>query len=152
MRWRVWGDEIVESKYSIDAGEALVRLQVCGELRAHGLMALIAQIAADPQHRAEMTAVVDLREAYGNWDYSEIQLFRDHLTRIASADELAIPCRWAAVVSPGALVAAARVLIVISEPLAQRIRLRLFEDVQAAMNWARRAPRAPPLEAMLPVR
>jgi hypothetical protein len=147
-RGALGGASIVESKYSIEAGDGLVRLQVWGELRAQGLMALIAQIADDPRHRAR-TAVVDLREAYGNWDYSEIQLFRDHVARMASAEELTIPARWAAVVNPGTLVSAARVLIVISEPSAQRIRLRLFEDIQAALNWARKTPRTRPLESVL---
>jgi hypothetical protein len=140
----------VESKYSIDASEGLVRLQVWGELRASTLIRLMAQIAADPQHRAQMAAVVDLREAHGNWDYSEIQLFRDYVARVAKAAELPVPCKWAAIVSPGTLVAAARVLIVISEPLAERIRLRLFEDAQAALRWVRKTPSVRKLDSAIP--
>lgn len=140
----------MESKYSIDTSEGLVRLQVWGELRASGLIRLMAQIAADPQHRPEMAAVVDLREAYGNWDYSEIQLFRDYVARIANASELTVPCRWAAIVSPGTLVAAARVLIVISEPLAERIRFRLFEDAQAALRWVKKSASTRKLDPAIP--
>lgn len=140
----------VESKYSIDASEGLVRLQVWGELSASSLIRLMAQIAADPQHHPQMAAVVDVREAYGNWDYSEIQLFRDYVARVANAAELTIPCRWAAIVSPGTLVAAARVLIVISEPLAERIRFRLFEDAQAALRWVKKTPAARKLDSVIP--
>ncbi len=129
------GRSIVESKYSIDTSDRLVRLQVFGELRAEGLIKLMARIAADPHHRADMGAIADLREAYGDWDYSEIQRLRDYVARLAAAEQCPQPCRWAAVVSPGTLVAAARVLIVISEPVAERIRMQLFEDGQAALKW-----------------
>ena len=78
-----------------------------------------------------LVAVADLREARGTWDYSEIQRFRDYVARIASRE----PCRWAAVVSPGTLVAAVHVLIVISEPVADSIRMQIFEDTQSALRW-----------------
>jgi hypothetical protein len=126
----------VQSKYSIDAGESLVRLQVWGELRAEELIRLMGRIGADPQHRADMAAIADLREAYGDWDYSEIQRFRDYVARIGASDE----CRWAAIVSPGALVAVAHVLIVISEPVATRIHMQLFEDFRSAMKWVKANP------------
>ena len=144
------GGRLVESKLSIDASEGLVRLQVWGELRASSLIGLMEQIAADPQHRPQMAAVVDLREAHGNWDYSEIQLFRDYVARVANASELPVPCRWAAIVSPGTLVAAARVLIVISEPLAERIRFRLFEDAQAALRWVKKSSSTRKLDPAIP--
>lgn len=121
----------MESKYSIDTGESLLRLQVWGELRAEELIRLMGRIGADPQHRSDMAVIADLREAYGDWDYSEIQRFRDYVARVGASDE----CRWAAIVSPGALVAVAHVLIVISEPVATRIRMQLFEDPPSAMKW-----------------
>lgn len=121
----------MQSKYTIDAGEGLVRLQIWGELRAEGLIKLMARIGADPRHRADMDAIADLREAHGAWDYSEIQRFRDYVARIASQES----CRWAAVVSPGTLVAAVHVLIVISEPVADSIRMQIFEDTQSALRW-----------------
>jgi hypothetical protein len=124
----------VESKYLIDAGEGLVRIQVWGELRAEALIRLMARIGEDPEHRPDMAAIADLREAYGEWDFSEIQRFRDYVVHIASAQQ----CRWAAVVSPGALVAAAHVLIVISEPVANNIRLQLFDEPQSALKWVKR--------------
>jgi hypothetical protein len=132
----------VESKYSIDAGEGLVWLQVWGELRADGLIELMGRIASDPLHRADMGAVADLREARGTWDYSEIQYFRDYVARIASPQQRR---RWAAVVSPGTLGAAVHVLIVISEPVADSIRMQLFEDTQSALKWVRHGQRLEPV-------
>lgn len=131
------GTNIVESKYSIDASEGLVRLQVWGELRADGLIRLMTQIAADPRHRSEMCAVIDLREAHGDWDYSEVQRLRDYVTRVAAPQFRPQQRRWAAIVSPGTLVAAAHVLIVISEPVSEQIRMQLFEDAQTALKWVR---------------
>lgn len=133
----------MESRYSIDTSEGLVRLQVSGELRASGLIKLMARIASDPLHRADMDAIADLRQAHGAWDYSEIQRFRDYVARIAPAQ----PCRWAAVVSPGTLVAAVHVLIVISEPVSDRIRMQIFEDTHSALRWVQRRDRfVPPPE------
>ena len=102
----------MESKYSIDASEGLVRLQVWGELRADGLIRLMTQIAADPRHRIDMGAIIDLREAHGDWDYSEIQRLRDYVARVAAPRFPPQQRRWAAIVGPGTLVAAAHVLIV----------------------------------------
>lgn len=123
----------MESKYSIDTGEGLVRVQAWGELRAQALIKLMSRIASDPQYRADMGAIADLREAYGDWDYSEIQRFRDYVVSIASPQQV----RWAAVVSPGTLVAAVHVLIVISEPVAGSIQMQLFEDPHAALRWVK---------------
>jgi hypothetical protein len=130
------GDTILESKYSIDASEGLVRLQVWGELRAEGLIRLMAQIGADPRHRVDMCAIIDLREAHGDWDYSEIQRLRDYVARV-EAPQFRPQRRWAAIVSPGTLVAAAHVLIVISESVAEQIRMQLFEDGHSALRWVR---------------
>lgn len=126
----------MDSKYSISTSEGLVRVQIWGELRADDLIKLMGRIAADPKHDPSMGAIVDLREAHGDWDYSEIQRLRDYVARIARPDQQR---RWAAVVSPGTLVAAAHVLIVISEPVAGSIRMQLFEDGQAALRWVQGA-------------
>jgi len=119
----------VQASYSIDGRERLVRLQVRGELRAAQLIQLMREIAADPRHAPEMGAIADLREAHGNWDFSEVQRFRDYVVRIAVPSQ----GRWAAIVRPGALVAAAHVLIVISEP----VRIQLFEDPRSALRWVK---------------
>src|SRR5690348_2507579 len=102
---------VMESSYSIDAGANLIRLKVWGELTADSLMELLNQARADPEYVPGMHAVADYREAYGNWDYSEIQRFRDYLMHIAVPWEV----RWAAIFKPGNLAAAAHVLILISE-------------------------------------
>ena len=51
-----------------------------------------------------------------------------------------MPCevRWAAVLKPGSLAAAGHVLIVISEAVGVRIKMRMFDDPQRAMRWIRR--------------
>jgi hypothetical protein len=141
------GGHIVESKYSIDASERLVRLQVWGELRADGLIRLMAQIGADPRHRVDMCAIIDLREAHGDWDYSEIQRLRDYVARVAAPQFRPQQRRWAAIVSPGNLGAAAHVLIVISESVAEHIRMQLFEDGQTALKWVRAGQVARALDA-----
>lgn len=125
----------MDSKYSIDTSEGLVRVQVWGEIGAGGLIKLMGRIAGDPRHRADMGAIVDLREAHGEWDYSEIQRLRDYVARIATPQQR----RWAAIVRPGTLVAVAHVLIVISEPVAGSIRMQLFEDAQSALRWVKGA-------------
>lgn len=130
----------VDSKYFIDTDESLIRVQVWGELRAHDVIKLMRAIGADPRHRPDMGAIIDLREAHGHWDYSEIQRLRDYVVRIAHPSHQR---RWAAVASPGTLVAAARVLIVISEQVAGSILMQLFDDVQSASRWVRGVRTAP---------
>jgi O-acetyl-ADP-ribose deacetylase (regulator of RNase III) len=124
---------VMESSYSIDAGANLIRLKVWGELKADSLMELLNQARADPEYVPGMHALADYREAYGSWDYSEIQRFRDYLVHIA------VPCevRWAAIFKPGNLAAAAHVLILISEAVGADIRMRMFEEPAAALRWVR---------------
>jgi hypothetical protein len=124
---------MMESSYAIDTQEHLVRLKVWGDLTADGLIKLMNTAGADPRFRQGMPAIADYREAYGAWDYSEIQRFRDYVVQIGVLNEV----RWAAVVKPGALVAIGHVLILISEALNARIKMKLFEDPATALRWIR---------------
>lgn len=123
----------MESSYSIQPAENLVRMQVWGELTVDGLIELINRVGADPSYRSGMHAIADLRQSFGNWDYSEIQRYRDYVVHIAGSRH----CRWAAVVKPGTLVAVGHVLIVISEVVRDSIEMQLFEDPQMALRWVR---------------
>ncbi len=123
----------MESSYAIDAQERLVRLKVWGELTADGLIGIMNRAGADPRYVPGMGAIADYREAYGHWDYSEIQRFRDYVVRIAVRS----PIRWAAVVKPGALAAIGHVLILISEAVDSRIRMEMFEDPATALRWVK---------------
>lgn len=121
----------MESSYSIQPSANLVRMQVWGELTVGGLIDLIDRIGSDPYYRNGMHAIADLRQCFCNWDYSDIQRYRDHMVRIAGERY----CRWAAVVKPGTLVAIGYVVIVISEVVRSRIDMQLFEDPQMALRW-----------------
>ena len=123
----------MESSYAIDTQEHLVRLKVWGELTADGLIKLMTTAGSDPRYINGMPAIADYRDAHGNWDYSEIQRFRDFVVQIGAAGEV----RWAAVVKPGTLVAIGHVLIVISEAVDARIKIKLFEDPASALRWIR---------------
>lgn len=122
---------VMECSYSIDDGANLVRLQVWGELSAESLIELLNRIRADSQYVPGMHILGDYREAYGSWDYSEIQRFRDYILHIA------VPCevRWAGVLKPGNLAAAGHVLILISEAVGAEIKMRMFEEPVAALRW-----------------
>lgn len=129
----------MESSYSIEPGENLVRMRVWGDLTVERLLSLINRVSEDPGFSPGMSAIADYREARGAWDYSDIQRLRDYVVQVA------VPCevRWAAVVNQGTLAAAGHVLIVISEALvaesvSARIRMKLFDDPQAALRWVRR--------------
>lgn len=121
----------MESSYSIQPADSLVRLQAWGELTVEGFIDLIRRVGLDPHYRRGMNAICDLRQSTGNWDYSEIQRFRDYLVHIAGQR----CCRWAALVKPGDLAAVGHVVIVISEVVSADIRMQLFEDPQMALRW-----------------
>lgn len=121
----------MESSYSIQPSDNLVRMQVWGELTVEGLIDLSNRVGADPYYRSGMHVITDLRQSFGNWDYSEIQRFRDYVVHIAGERY----CRWAAVVKPGTLVAVAHVVIVISEVVRASIEMQLFEDPRMALRW-----------------
>jgi hypothetical protein len=123
----------MESSYTIEPGENLVRLKVWGELTAEGLVQLMGRAGADPRFVPGMHAIADYREAHADWDFSEIQRVRDYVMQIQAPGEV----RWAAVVRPGRLVAVGHVLILISEALQARVRMQMFEDPQAALRWIR---------------
>lgn len=125
---------MMESSYSIQPADNLVRLQVWGELTVDGFTDLIKRVGLDPHYRPGMNAICDLRQSTGDWDYSEIQRFRDYIVHIAGQRQ----CRWAALVKPGALAAVGHVVIVISEAVSENIRMQLFEDPHMALRWVRR--------------
>lgn len=122
---------VMESSYSIDGCANLVRFKVWGEVTAESLIELLNRARSDARYVPSMHVIADYREAYGNWDYSEIQRFRDYIVHIA------VPCevRWASVLRPGNLAAAAHVLVVISEAVGAEIKLQLFEEPAAALRW-----------------
>jgi hypothetical protein len=124
----------MELSYSIDAGEKLLRLQAWGEVTVDGLIDLLNRARADPRYTPDMNSLGDYREAHGEWDYSEIQRLRDYILRVE------VPCevRWAGVLKPGSLAAAGHVLILISEAVGARIRMRMFDDPQHALRWIHR--------------
>lgn len=123
----------MESSYSIDQPQNLVRLKVGGRISADALTALMREIAEAPGYRPGMHAVADFRECIGKWDYSEIQRFRDFVANACGAR----PRRWASIVRPGEIEATGRVLIVISEAVEARIRMQLFDDEASAERWVR---------------
>jgi hypothetical protein len=123
----------VQSSYTIDTAENLVRLQVGGQLSAEALTIFMRQIATDPQYRSGMHAIADFRECVGGWDYSEIQRFRDFVANACGTRAR----RWASIVRPGEIEAVGRVLIIISEAVESRIRMQLFENVESAQRWVR---------------
>lgn len=124
------GGESMQSSYAIDTTEQLVRLKVWGELTVDGLIRLAQEAAADPRFIVGMPAIADFREAVGDWDYSDIQRFRDYVAQVDTP-----PVRWAAIMRQGALVAVAHVLIVISEAVGAHITIKLFDDPDAASRW-----------------
>jgi O-acetyl-ADP-ribose deacetylase (regulator of RNase III) len=122
---------VMESSYSIEAREHLVRFKVWGELTAESLIELLNRAVSDPRYMPGMNAIADYREAHGSWDYSEIQRFRDYLMHLAPPGDV----RWAAVMKPGNLAAAGHVLILISEAVGSNIKMRIFEEPAAALRW-----------------
>lgn len=122
---------VMESSYSIEARDNLVRFKVWGELTAESLIELFNRAVSDPRYVPGMNAIADYREAHGNWDYSEIQRFRDYLMHLAPPGDV----RWAAVMKPGNLAAAGHVLILISEAVGSNIKMRIFEEPAAALRW-----------------
>ena len=123
----------MESSYSIDPIENIVRMKVGGRLSAEALTTLMRTIGEDPRYRSGMHAIADFRECAGVWDYSEIQRFRDYVVHACGVR----PRRWASIVQPGELEAIGRVLIVISEAVEVRIRMRLFAEPDDALRWIR---------------
>lgn len=124
----------MESSYSIDAQENLLQLKAWGEITVDGLIKLLNRAQADPQFRPDMNSLADYREANGQWDFSQIQTLRDYILQVD------VPCevRWAALLKPGSLAAAGHVLIVISDAVGSRIKMRMFDDPQHALRWIRR--------------
>lgn len=123
----------MESSYSIDQNEKLVRVTLAGTVTAENLTTVMKRIGEDPAYRSGMHAIADFRECVGVWDYSDIQRFRDYVVRACGTR----PRRWASIVRPGELEAVGRVLIVISEAVEARIRIRLFDEMELAQRWVR---------------
>jgi hypothetical protein len=122
---------LLDASLTLDISDKLIRIALRGELTVERLTAAMSTVARDPRYRHGMHAIADFRECAGHWDYSEMQRFRDYVVRIGGSR----PCRWAAVVRPGALEAVAHVVIVISEAVGASIAMRLFDDMHSAQRW-----------------
>lgn len=125
-----------EHSILIDTPGHLVRLQIEGELGAERLTAIMHAIASDERYRRGMNAIADFRGCSANWDYSEMQRFRDYVVRVGGSRQR----RWAIVVRPGALEALARLVILISEAVGASIEMRLFDDPEQALQWVQGEP------------
>jgi hypothetical protein len=127
--------EQLELSYSIHPRENLVRVRIAGEITVDGIIKFMTQIGSDSSYRRDMSVLVDFREStsFGQWDYSESQRYRDYLVRIRAASK----SRWAAVVKPGPVAAIWHVVIVISEAIASKTSLRMFEDPAVALRWVK---------------
>lgn len=121
----------MQSSYSIDPFENLVRIKLSGTVSAGALTGLMREIAGQPAYRSGMHAIADFRDCIGTWDYSEIQRFRDFVTNACGSRQR----RWASIVRPGEIEAVGRVLIVISEAVEASIRMQLFDDERSAQAW-----------------
>jgi hypothetical protein len=123
---------MMEFRYSIESLEPLLRLHCSGRVTASGMIELMSHISRDPQYRHDMPLLADLREATGEWDYSEAQRVRDHLVR---AGRYRRGVRWAAVLSTGTLLAACHIVVLITDPQECGVHMRLFEDPTLAEAW-----------------
>lgn len=124
---------MMESGYTIHPSDNLIHMTLRGELTVDGLIEAMRRVAADQRYRVGMHAVADFRQSHADWDYSEIQRYRDHVVHVTNDYD----CRWAAVVRPGRLAAVGHIMIVISEALGARARMQMFEDPQLAVLWAK---------------
>jgi hypothetical protein len=123
--------EQLECSYSIHPRENLVRARVAGAVSVDSLIRFQNQIGADASYRRDMGVLVDFRDSFGQWDFSETQRYRDYLVRTGAATK----SRWAAIVKPGPIAAICHVVIVISEAITSRARMRMFEDPLLAKRW-----------------
>jgi hypothetical protein len=126
----------VDASLSVDITDELIQVNLHGELTVERLTRAMTAVARDSRFRHGMNAIADFRSCVGQWDYSEMQRFRDYLVRIPGSR----PCRWAVVVPRGALEAVAHVVIVISEAASTNISLRMFEEMPSAQRWVNGAP------------
>lgn len=130
---------IMESSYSIHPAENLVRARVWNDVTVDGMIELIRRMGHDGAFRAHMHVVIDLRESSADWDFSEVQRYRDYLVHIARGPKR----RWAAIVVPGTVEAIVYLLTVISEAMSETVQLRWFRDPQQARAWAIAGSRSP---------
>jgi hypothetical protein len=125
---------MMEFNYTILPAERLVRLQCWGDVTAEHLIGLMKRIGTELDYHPKLPVLADFREAQGEWDYSEIQRFRDYLVDIGRHRD---GVRWAALVGSGSLTGVGHVVILITEAIATGINMRLFEDPTAALQWLR---------------
>lgn len=126
--------EGMESTFSVHATENLIYVKVRGQVTLEGLLDLDARKRSDPSYHQGMSGVCDFREAYGSWDYSEMQSYRDFLVHVAGTHKR----RWAMVVKPGDLAALLHVTILISDQVQHLIQIQVFEEYEKAERWVRK--------------
>ena len=124
----------MQSTYWIDEDANVVRLRVRGQVTVNELVEVMQGLCRDHRFSLAMNAIADYREAFGEWDYSEVERFRDFVVKVPVTSFV----RWAVVLKPGSLVAVGHVLILISEACEEHIRIRLFESMSGAQEWVDR--------------
>jgi hypothetical protein len=126
----------MEFSYTTSPAPRLLHLKCAGPVTADDLVAAIKRIGADTIYQPGMPVLADFREASGSdWDYSEIQRFRDYIVRISQGWK---DVRWAAVVRPGSIQAVGHIVILITEALEAGITIRQFSSPEEALVWLSR--------------
>jgi hypothetical protein len=122
-------------EYRIDPSENVMYEVYKGAITVEELIAAINKEHNDPLYKQGMPTIADLTEASADWDYLQINQFRNFIKSIYPYPQKKV--KWAVVAPPTAERAIVKVLDIMNEALGIDVEIQIFDNAQAALKWVK---------------
>lgn len=119
--------------YQIDPSRGLITVHYSGKISVEDCIDLVNEVLADSAFRPGMNSVSNFTEASVTWSLAELDRFRVFVSKIK---HLTGPARWAAVFPKGKDTSTARMFIALHNAFEDTIKVKLFDNEEAALKWA----------------
>ena len=125
----------MKSSYKIDEEKNVIIAVFTGNHTVEEMINHVNLVNSDPKFRSGMNTIADLTEASIDWNYTDIDKFR---TYCISIESIRGECKWALVHNDGASYSTAKIFIMMCEAWMEKIKSRLFSNMQDANSWIRK--------------
>lgn len=122
-------------EYRIDPSEGIMYEVYKGPVAVEELMAVINKEHADPLFKYGMPTIADLTEVSADWDYLQINQFRNFIKAIYLDSREKI--KWAIIAPPAPERGIIKVLDIMNEVAGTNVEMCIFEEREEALKWIR---------------
>ncbi len=122
-------------EYRIDPSDGVIYEEYKGAISVEELIKVIGREHNDPAYKRGMPTIANLAQASADWDYLQINQFRDFIKSIYPRPQEKV--KWALIAPPVAERAIVRILGIMNEAVGVDVEMKIFDDAQAALKWVK---------------